>query len=83
MTITAEVNALSDDQALLIQWVRITLEEGLYRDRPKMAELLAITLYTLVQAIPPSNLRNNLDISLRDLRITIRGMRDALDRRTH
>lgn len=83
MTIASEVNALTDDQALLLQWVNVTLEAGIYRDRPKMAELLAITVYTLLQAVPPGNLHDQLDMALLDLRLAIRGMRDALDRRTH
>ena len=43
----------------------------------------AITAYTLIQVIPAGELRSQLDIALTELRITIRGMRDALDRRTH
>lgn len=83
MRMTADVYNLTDDQALLLQWVNTALETGVYREWPKMAELMAITVYTLIQAIPPGDLRSQLDLILIDLRINIRQMRDLLERRTH
>lgn len=83
MDINADVNALTDDQALLLQWVNTCLETGVYREWPRMAELMAITLYTLVQAIEPGPLRRQLDTILTDLRVTIREMQTLLERRTH
>lgn len=83
MNVAAEVNALTDDQHLLLQWVNTALDTGVYREWPKMAELLAITVYTLIQSIPPGELRSQLDVTLSDIRITIRQMRETLERRTH
>ena len=83
MTISFDVAELSDDQALLLQWVNTALETGVYREWPKMAELMAITVYTLIQAIPPGELRSQLDVILTEMRINIREMRDLLERRTH
>lgn len=83
MTTITDVADLSDDHALLLQWVNITLETEAYREWPRTAELMAITVYTLIQAIPPGDLRNQLDLVLTELRINIREMRDLLERRTH
>lgn len=83
MNIDTGVNILSDDQALLLQWVNTCLETGVYREWPRMAELMAITLYTLIQAIDQGPLRRQLDLILTDLRVTIREMQTLLERRTH
>ncbi|WP_223518228.1 hypothetical protein [Pseudomonas sp. BF-R-21] len=83
MNIDTGVNTLTDDQALLLQWVNTCLETGVYREWPRMAELMAITLYTLIQAIDQGPLRRQLDLILTDLRVTIREMQTLLERRTH
>lgn len=83
MNIDTGVNVLTDDQALLLQWVNTCLETNVYREWPRMAELMAITLYTLIQAIEKGPLRSQLDLILTDLRVTIREMQTLLERRTH
>jgi len=80
---TAEVHSLTDDQALLLQWVNITLGHGLYRDRPQLAELVAFTLHQLADALEPGPLRAELDRVLVDVSGTIRAMNEVLERRTH
>lgn len=83
MTAAAEVHALTDDQALLLQWVNITLDSGIYRNMPRLAELCAITLHVLGDSVEPGPLRTELDRVLSDVRGTIREMNEALERRTH
>lgn len=83
MNIDTGVNTLTDDQALLLQWVNTCLETSVYREWPRMAELMAITLYTLIQGIEKGPLRSQLDLILTDLRVTIREMQTLLERRTH
>lgn len=83
MTAIEDIDALSDDQALLLQWVNTILDTGVYREYPRMAELIAMTIYQLTQEIPPGDLRRQVDLILVDLRGTIRTMRELLERRTH
>lgn len=78
-----QVDELTDDQALLLHWVNMTLETEAYREYPALAEVVALTVSRLASLLTPGPLRDQLGVILGQLQQNIRDLRTLMERRTH